>query len=211
MGRHARPSPPARLALRSLVVLGTASAVAGAVGLGHVLDRGAAAGSATAGAALVVPAPASTPQAARAVRPTSVSIPSIKVDSSLEDLGLSAAGVLQPPSDPRQAGWFDGGTVPGQTGPAVIVGHVDSLSGPAVFADLRLLHPGDTITIALSSGDTVRFQVTAVDRYPKSGFPTAAVYGPQPSPELRLITCGGVFKDDSYLDNIVVYARLAPS
>jgi Sortase domain len=217
MGRHARPTPPARLALRSLVLLGAVTAVAGAAGLGHGLDRGAqgASGSPAAGR-VAATAPAATgtapapSEAGDAVRPTRVSIPSIKVDSSLEALGLSAAGALQPPTNPQQAGWFSDGTVPGQTGPAVIVGHVDSLSGPAVFADLRLLHPGDTIVITLSSGSTVRFQVTSVDRYPKSGFPTAAVYGPQPAPQLRLITCGGAFEGDSYLDNVVVYARLAP-
>ena len=47
--------------------------------------------------------------------------------------------------------------------------------------------------------------------YPKDQFPTAAVYGPTPVPELRLITCTGEFDRaaHSYLDNLVVTARLA--
>ncbi|MHA6763677.1 class F sortase [Streptacidiphilus sp. PAMC 29251] len=220
MARHAKPRSKGRLAAGSLVLLGAASAVGGAVGLGATLEhRGAPGGTSsvqmmggasTAGAAVgPVVAQSKAPTGRTSVRPRSLSIPALKVRSSLGSLGLSSTGALDVPSDPAQAGWFNGGPVPGQAGPAVIVGHVDSRTGPGVFADLRLLRIGDVITIALSNGSSVRFQVTSIQHYPKDDFPTADVYGGRPDPELRLITCGGPFKGQEYLDNVVVYARLA--
>jgi sortase (surface protein transpeptidase) len=100
------------------------------------------------------------------------------------------------------------GPVPGDPGPAVIAGHVDSRAGPAVFFRLRELRPGDKVTVRRSDGRAVAFTVDEVDRYPKDAFPTSAVYGPAPGSELRLITCGGSFDaaKRSYRDNVVVYA-----
>jgi hypothetical protein len=128
--------------------------------------------------------------------PTRVRIPAIRVDSPLETLELDGAGALQAPRDFARAGWYAAGTAPGDVGPAVIAGHVDSREGPAVFFRLHQLRAGDTIG------------VVATDRYPKNRFPTEAVYGPTPDPQLRLVTCGGVFDRDrrSYVDNVVVYA-----
>jgi sortase (surface protein transpeptidase) len=141
-----------------------------------------------------------------AVRPTWIDIPSIKLHTTLQLLGLDSAGSLNPPTNLTQAGWYTGSAVPGQDGPAIIAGHVDSVSGPAVFFALKSLSPGDTITVGLSSGQTVAFRATVVQRYAKAQFPTAAVYGARPDPELRLITCGGDFAAGHYLDNVVVYA-----
>ena len=204
-----------------LVLVGTASAVAGAVGLGVSLDHpgGSAPNPVVVGADAAptgpVPGPVvaqrGAPAARTAARPREVGIPALKVQASTESLGLTADGALAVPKNPDQVGWFDSGPVPGQAGPAVLVGHVDSYSGPAVFADLRLLRIGDIVTITLTDASTVRFQVTSVEHYPKDAFPTAAVYGPRPDPELRLITCGGPFQKQEYQDNVVVYARLAPS
>ena len=102
------------------------------------------------------------------------------------------------------------GPRPGQPGPAVILGHVDSKTGPAVFYQLRALRPGDTVRVGLADGRTLIFRVQRVQRYPKDEFPTEAVYFPTLNRELRLITCGGEFDyaRHSYLDNIVVYATL---
>jgi sortase (surface protein transpeptidase) len=137
-------------------------------------------------------------------------VPSIGVDSLLEDLHLDAAGALAAPRDFDRAGWYAEGTLPGAVGPAVIGGHVDSRSGPAVFARLGQLRTGDGVEVA-RAGKWLTFVVVAVERYPKKDFPTAKVYGPTPDPQLRLITCGGVFDrtHGSYLDNIVVYAVMA--
>lgn len=142
--------------------------------------------------------------------PARVRIPSIAVDSALLLLGVDDTGALLPPDDFGQAGWFPGGPVPGDVGPAVIAGHVDSYVGPAVFFRLRELTAGDVILLDRTDGTTIRFTVTATHRYPKNDFPTEQVYGPTPRAELRLITCGGAFDRSarSYLDNIVVTAVL---
>jgi|SRR5579884_2067 len=142
-------------------------------------------------------------------RPVSIDIPVINVHTTLQTLGLDGSGALQPPTNLTEAGWYTGSPVPGQDGPAVIAGHVDSFNGPAVFFDVKELNPGDRITVGLSSGQSVTFQVMLVKHYPKTAFPTADVYGARPDPELRLITCGGAFANGHYLDNIVVYATLA--
>lgn len=156
-----------------------------------------------------LPGPQPLPATAQ-VRAERVSIAAIGVSSALQRLDLNSKRVLQAPTDPDLAGWYAGGTVPGDAGPAVIAGHVDSQSGPAVFFDLRTLTRGDVVSVLRSDGRTVRFRVDAVDRYPKDDFPTAAVYGPTPDPSLRLITCGGTFdyRRHHYRDNVVAYASL---
>jgi LPXTG-site transpeptidase (sortase) family protein len=99
--------------------------------------------------------------------------------------------------------------VPGDVGPAVIAGHVDSKDGKAVFYDLYQLRTGDEIQV-LRGGQWVTFQVTGTEQYAKSKFPTNRVYGNTPGAELRLITCGGEFDRtlQSYRDNIVVFAMV---
>lgn len=143
--------------------------------------------------------------------PASVQIPSIRAASTLVQLGTAADGTLEVPTDYAQAGWYDEGPAPGERGPAVIAGHVDSRSGPAVFYRLRELKAGDVVTVRQRDGDIVRFTVTRVEQYAKDAFPTARVYGPAAGPVLRLITCGGSFDRSTghYRDNLVVYANLA--
>ena len=139
--------------------------------------------------------------------PTRLRIPAIHVDTALEVLHLDASGALEAPRDYARAGWFAGAAVPGDVGPAVIAGHVDSTTGPAVFFRLNQLRPGDVLEVARDGG-WVGFRVVEVSRYPKDRFPTARVYGPTPDPQLRLITCSGAFDSAqrSYVDNTVVYA-----
>lgn len=144
------------------------------------------------------------------VVPTRVEIPAIDVDSTLEHLRL-VKGVLQPPTDPDRAGWWAGGPVPGDPGPAVIAGHLDSFTGPAVFIDLSSLEAGDKIYVDRSDGRRSTFVVDAVQVYDKTAFPTDAVYGVTPGSALRLITCGGTYdrQQQLYLANVIVYATLA--
>lgn len=140
----------------------------------------------------------------------SVEVPSIGVRSELLPLGVDATGVLVPPEPYDIAGWFTGGPVPGDIGPAIIAGHVDSRAGPGVFFRLEEMQAGDEIMVTRSDGSKATFTVRRVESYPKLDFPTEQVYGPTPGQELRLITCGGEFDRSrrSYLDNIVVYAGL---
>jgi hypothetical protein len=145
--------------------------------------------------------------------PVEVEAPAIGVRSTLVDLHLDASGALQAPGEYGSAGWFVEGPQPGQPGPAVIAGHVDSEDGPAVFYRLGDLAAGDEVVVRRQDAEPVRFTVTAVEQYPKDAFPTASVYGPVPGPELRLITCGGTFDRaaQSYRDNVVVYAAALPA
>lgn len=161
-----------------------------------------------------IPAPpegADRPGAAR-LFPVSVSIPRIEVTSSLVDLGLNPDRTIEVPSDYDIAGWYEHRAVPGQPGPGVILGHVDSHEGPAVFFELSKLVPGDTIDVMRSDGSMARFAVSSVEQHAKSveEFPTERVYAWTDEPTLRLITCGGDFDRSarSYQDNIVVFAEL---
>jgi hypothetical protein len=140
--------------------------------------------------------------------PVRVQIPAIGVDAPLIRLGLDAKGALEVPERFDVAGWWTGGSRPGERGPAVIAGHVDSKTGPAVFYEVGRLRRGDVVTIRRRDGSGVRFTVQGSGRYAKAHFPTTRVYGPTRRPTLRLITCSGVFDRSSghYLDNTVVYA-----
>ena len=150
-------------------------------------------------------------------RPVSVAIPAIGVNTSLIKLGLGPGHTLQVPpltqAGVREAGWYDLGPAPGQLGPAVIAGHVDSDQGPGVFFRLGALRPGDRIYVTGADGTVAIFRVDAVDEYSKDAFPTEQVYGPVSYAGLRVITCGGSFdfQTHHYLSNIVIYATLTGS
>jgi hypothetical protein len=151
-----------------------------------------------------------TPAERTTADPAFVRVTSIGATSALIPLGLHDDGTLEVPIDFAVAGWYSLGPRPGQVGAAVIAGHLDSYNGPAVFARLPEVRPGDDIEVTRKDGSIVRFSVTRIDVYPKDRFPTMAVYGPTAVPELRLITCGGEFDRSrgSYRDNIVVYATM---
>lgn len=142
--------------------------------------------------------------------PVFVSVRRLGISSSLQQLGLAPDGSLEPPSQFGRAGWYAKGSRPGEVGPAVIVGHVDSASGPAVFYRLDMVVPGNDVEVRDNTGAVRHFTVTEIRRYPKSSFPTAAVYGPTALPVLRLVTCTGAFDAGkrSYVDNLVVSAVL---
>ncbi|MFC9330367.1 class F sortase [Kitasatospora sp. NPDC057015] len=153
------------------------------------------------------PPPAPLPPAV----PTSVRIPSIKVNAPLLGLGLDGAGHLDTPpvNKPDQAGWYRDGPSPGSAGNAIMAGHADTRTGPAVFYRLGLLRPGDTVEVARQDHRTAVFSIDAVRTYPRATLPDAAVYGPTDRPELRIITCGGKYdRKAGYSDNVVVFAHL---
>lgn len=139
--------------------------------------------------------------------PVRLRIPAIGVDSALETLRRADDGRLAAPDDWQSAGWFAGGPVPGSPGPAVVAGHVDSPDGPAVFADLARLRPGDRIEVELGDGGVAAFEVDGSRTVPQADFPTDEVYGPVPDRQLRLITCH-TFDEAAghYVDNLVVFA-----
>jgi hypothetical protein len=162
--------------------------------------RSAPPGSGRAGFQTVAPSPVA--------EPVSLTIPLIGVRTSLITLGRAADGSMQVPASTAVAGWYDGSALPGAIGPAVIVGHVDSVSGPGVFFRLSQLRRGDRVYVTRADGTTAVFLVRSVRTYEKGVLPVKAVYGATPDPEVRLITCGGAFDDATghYLSNVVVNA-----
>ncbi|MBN0042885.1 class F sortase [Streptomyces actuosus] len=141
-----------------------------------------------------------------------VRIPAIQVDAPLMPVGLDADGWVDapPPEDPNLAGWFTGAVAPGEKGTAVVVGHVDNLSGPAVFYGLGALKKGNHVEVRREDGKTAVFEIYGVEVFAKNDFPGDRVYASKGSPELRVITCGGGFsKQNGYNGNVVVFARLA--
>lgn len=143
--------------------------------------------------------------------PLRLQIPAIDVDAAMTSVALRPDGTLTEPPRWEVPAWYSGGPRPGAVGPAVIAGHVDSYAGPAVFFRLRDLRAGDGVVVIDSLGLRHQFVVDTVMAYSKDRFPTDVVYGPQPLPVLRLITCTGGFDTSarSYVDNLVVFAHLA--
>jgi hypothetical protein len=122
-------------------------------------------------------------------------------------------GTVQKPTRWERAGWYAPGTRPGDPGSAVILGHVDSKRGPAVFFRLRELRRGDMVTIGRADGSSVRFVVQRTQQHLKDRFPTDDVYYPTLAPALRLVTCGGEFDATigRYRSNLIVFATMAPN
>ncbi|WP_405816611.1 class F sortase [Streptomyces sp. NBC_01390] len=146
--------------------------------------------------------------------PLRIRIPAIRVNAPLMGLGLTATGSLDVPPAEREdlAGWYEDGTVPGETGTAIVAGHVDNADGPSVFYRLGALRKGNGIGVERGDGTTALFTVDAVEVYDKDRFPDDKVYGAAPRPELRVITCGGGYSPRTgYQGNVVVFAHLTGS
>ena len=145
--------------------------------------------------------------------PVTLRIGRIDATSTLVPLGLQDDGTIEVPSldQPMQAGWYRYGPTPGEVGPAVLLGHVNSRGEQGIFARLSELAPGDDVRVERADGRTALFTVTRVDQVAKTDFPTDAVYGDTADSQLRLITCGGDLDRErhSYRDNIIVYAVLS--
>jgi sortase (surface protein transpeptidase) len=145
--------------------------------------------------------------------PTNLSIPRIGVNAPFTALNMDASGVLQPPPENNRnlVGWYQGGVTPGELGNAIVAGHVDTTTGPAVFFLLSFLKKGDTAAITRADGTVATFQVDSVQTFSKGAFPDQEVYGDTPDAELRIITCGGAYdhKTKDYEANVVVFAHLA--
>ncbi|MFD7166460.1 class F sortase [Streptomyces violascens] len=165
----------------------------------------------TISAASSAPAAPRAATALPASKPVRVRIPAAGVDASpVLDLGLAADGTVEVPSvaDADKIGWYDKGVTPGQTGPAVLIGHFDTVKGPAVLKNVSKVKVGDLVSVARADGKTAEFKVRALEQVDKSAFPTQKVYGDTDRPELRIITCGGELTGGHRPDNIIVYADL---
>lgn len=141
--------------------------------------------------------------------PVRIGIPSINVDAPLEVLSLDATNSLLPPVAWDAAGWYDRSPVPNERGPSVIAGHLTAPDGPAVFADLGALKPGDLVMVTQADGSTDTFAVDrTISAERTDSFPTEEIYGPTPDAQLRLITCDGEYDParGHWTRNMVVFA-----
>ncbi|HEX7746931.1 MAG TPA: class F sortase [Micromonosporaceae bacterium] len=157
------------------------------------------------------PAARATPPA-RPSQPVRITIESIGVVAPVHPVGLAPDGSIAVPDVHRhnETGWYDGGPVPGETGPAIIVGHVDTRTGPSVFYRLRSVQPGSRVVVTRADSSEVTFEITSVEYFDKGNLPVERVYGDYSRPGLRLITCGGRWLGGSigYSDNVVAFASL---
>jgi hypothetical protein len=148
-------------------------------------------------------------------RPIRLTIPSIKVEAPILDVGLAGDGTVDVPPLKRhhEAGWFDQGPTPGQFGPALIVGHADTRSGPSIFHDLGRMRPGQRVEVLRRDNTIAVFEVNSVEHFGKSKLPIQRVYGDYSRPSLRLVTCGGTWLGGAqgYSDNVIVFASLVDS
>ena len=147
--------------------------------------------------------------------PVRLTMKGIDVDAPFTPLHLDAAGNLNAPpaANTNLVGWYAEGPTPGERGPAIVAGHVDTKTGPAVFLLLRMVRPGDKAEITRADGTVAVFTVDSVEQFAKDDFPNQRVYGSTPDAQLRLITCGGSYdrgKRD-YTANVVVFAHLSSS
>ncbi|MET8946493.1 class F sortase [Streptomyces sp. NPDC004542] len=174
---------------------------------GHDMPHGGAARAGHAAAARPVPPPRPLPRSPA----TTLRVPSVDVDAPVVGVRLDSAHQLRtPPLDkPQLVGWYQDGPTPGETGTAIAVGHRDSRTGPAVFAALAQVPRGSRIEAGRADGRTAVYTVDRVRVFDRDDFPDKEVYGPSRRPELRILTCGGLYnRRTGYTSNVVVFAHL---
>ncbi|MCB5281444.1 class F sortase [Arthrobacter sp. AL08] len=209
LGLHAEPPAPGPTTSVSLPSPSPGAATAAAAPIPDPLTAPAPPNPSS------VAVPSAPDTALPASAPDRVEVPSIGVNAALTPVGKQANGEVQTPSgEPGSpGGWYQDSPTPGQTGSAVILGHVNTTSSDVgLFYRLHELTPGQTITVTRADHTAAVFTVDKVDVYHKSTFPTVEVYQNADRPEVRLITCGGYDPTTrEYLDNTVVYAHLTSS
>jgi len=142
--------------------------------------------------------------------PVRLEIPAIGVDAGIEHVGVNSLNQMDVPKIPSDVAWYDRGPLPGQRGSAVINGHLDTATSPAVFYDLRKLIPGDEMVITYANNDRYVFVVTSKQRYYFDEAPMDQILGAASGRNLNLITCDGAWDGGSanYQQRLVVYSRL---
>jgi sortase (surface protein transpeptidase) len=191
----------------ALAVLFIGASVMLGMGVGNVISHALVPPAPQQSAApTYAPTPAASPQL-----PALLLIPKIHVRAEIESVGTDSQGRMDVPSVPEHVAWYNKGVLPGEAGNAVIDGHVDSYTGPAVFFELRKLSAGDDITVSYGDGREQHFTVTRVASYPYNNFPLQEVFGPSDKKQLNLITCSGTFDRaaKNYSNRLVVYATQA--
>jgi len=160
----------------------------------------------------VLPSQTSKPRAVvkKQKPPVEIRIPAIDVSADIINLGLNEDKTVEVPKSPAAVGWYSLGPMPGQFGSSVMLGHLDSKTGPAVFYRLHQLKPGQDIAVRGSDDMIGHFEVVRVATYANEDFPASKVYDGSPDwPALNLVTCGGEYDRAAggYQSNVVVYTK----
>jgi sortase family protein len=212
-GTPRAPRRRALLALAAVLALVGIGAIVAALLLQQHPPAEHDAGALPAPLATSGPARPSTPAGPPPSPPARIVIAKLGVESRVASVGLNPDRTMEVPAKGPLydlAAWYRYSVTPGQQGPSVIIGHIDSAeNGPSVFYRLGELAPDDQVSVTREDGRTVPFTVYATRSFPKDAFPTGEVYAGTPDPELRLITCSGSFDASarSYRDNTVVFLR----
>ncbi|MGD6817222.1 sortase domain-containing protein [Metabacillus sp. 84] len=146
----------------------------------------------------------------KGIEPAKVEIPSIEVSADMEHVGTLPSGQMDVPKDDRNAAWYNPGTKPGDKGNAVLAGHVDNKTGPAVFFDLKKLEKGDEIIVKDDKGKEIVFVVKNKASYGRTDAPLNEIFGSSDKRNLNLITCTGTFdrENGTHEERLVVYTEL---
>ncbi|MFD0269246.1 class F sortase [Streptomyces sp. NPDC127106] len=146
--------------------------------------------------------------------PVRVDVPSLGIQAPVVPRGLDARGAIDPPpyDRPGAVGWWQAGVKPGEAGAALLVGHVDTASRPAVFYGLSSAQPGGKVRVVRADGSVAEFTIEDVQVYERTRFDPDKAYGRRipGRAELRLVTCGGTYDKaaEEYTANVVVAAYL---
>ncbi|EMF45539.1 peptidase C60 sortase A and B [Planococcus halocryophilus Or1] len=147
------------------------------------------------------------------ITPALIEIPAIDAGAKVIQVGQTADGNMEAPEDIHTIGWYNLGAKPGDNGNAVLAGHVDGLTGPGTFYNLKELEPDDKIHIMGTDGTELTFKVVDKQSYPPEDAPLNEIFGAGPKPQLNLITCTGTFNTEigHYDERLVVYTELVES
>jgi len=156
---------------------------------------------------IILPEPVMAAVASGVPDPSILAIPSLNLTAPFEPLGLNSNHTIEVPKNNMGVGWFIYGAKPGEAGAAVIVGHLDSVSGPAIFENLGKIKPGNNIVITRADGSVVTYRVDSISKFSQDNFPTEVVYGPVSYAAVRIITCSGIWDKQAghYSQNLVVF------
>jgi LPXTG-site transpeptidase (sortase) family protein len=123
--------------------------------------------------------------------PYTLRIPRIGVHAPVLPIQSNEERVLNPPEDPKVAGWWSDGAAPGESrGSAVIVGHTVRNKGGGIFDDMADLNRGDTIEVD-GSDSALTYRVKSIDVLAKGDLARHAeeIFAQTGAARLVIITC----------------------
>ena len=153
------------------------------------------------------------PKAAAARKPATprFKVAKVAIDAPMLAAGTMPNGAMGVPTDPQAVGWNEIGLWTANPGTTVIDGHSE-LQGsvPGVFARLKELRVGDTLTVESVDGTHLTYVIRQVKMY-KATDNFYDVFAPAPGTHLNLITCAGAWDNSigTYAQRLVIFADLA--